>query len=141
MTIPVGPKIPWKIIAALIATVILTVIAMYGGHTVVSWKEGYEQNQQRAQGQTATTGAIQDAGQASTEKAGDESAVTTAREDYNTQMTEAKKNDPVVRDRADRAIPSRVLQLARERRAARERAERDGQRGEAAGQGPSPPER
>jgi hypothetical protein len=135
----VNPFKDIKVIIGLIVTILITVALILGSQTVISWKEGYDQNQINTGKLESTSGIIDDGAKADENRAEVDQTVAQGRDQFNQDYEGAMRNEPETAARADRPVPDSVRKAFRERRIARERS---GCAGQQCGEGPeasSPP--
>lgn len=105
----------------LIIALVIGCLLFYFGQTVLDWREGAQQNEQRGRTMQATTDIAKDGAKADEQRLFIDVGLLEARARFNQQLEEDKANEPEVAERADRTVPSSRLRAFRERRLARER--------------------
>lgn len=118
----------YQVIAAVVVTLIATVVIVIGGQTVLSWRDRAERGdaviaeQQRTSeaASAITTAAMQE----QQEAAHVEVVVKDARSTYQEEKKELQNAKPEVRDYSNQPVPSELRDLAKKRRLSRERSAR-----------------
>jgi hypothetical protein len=119
-----------KMIMALVATLICAVLISVGTQHYLNLREAAAQNEVRGRTMQATSGIIADTNVAREQRVKVDVGVSDARAAYQTQLEQAKRNEPTLRDRDDRPVPDSLRELAHKRRLARERSGRTEQPGQ-----------
>lgn len=109
------------LLVGLVATVILAVLFVLGFNYYATAQRNKWKAEVREQAIEVTRDALKAAKPVDVQRAVIDAAPQVPRVVFLETMTEAKKNDPQVADRADSAVPASVRAAYRERRIARER--------------------
>lgn len=123
--------LPYKIGAAIIATVVITLLVSYGINEFNDLRRAAAKSELQDSKAVTTEGILQDAGVAQQETQKVEIRVSDGRSAYHAAEQEAIKNEPDTRNWRDEPTRSSLRNAARERRLARERSSGSQLRGEA----------
>jgi len=123
--------LPYKIGAAIIATVVITALASYGVSEVNDLRRAAAKSELQDSKAVTTEGILQDAEVAQQGTQRVEIRVSDGRSAYHVAEQEAIKNEPDTRNWRDEPTRSSLRNAARERRLARERSSGVELRGEA----------
>lgn len=96
-------------------------LGVFGISRVKSWYDGSQQNEQRGRTMEATSGIIEDGTKADAERGERDTGLQQAREDFQRQYQEDKRNDKDTSVHSSGIVPQRVRDNFRARRLARER--------------------
>lgn len=108
--------------AKLIITLLIGAALWFGIQTILEWREGAQKSQQQTRTAQATSGILADGAKADENRGVVDAAINEGKSKFNNDYSEAKRHDPEIADRADRAVPDRVRESYRARRLARERS-------------------
>ena len=106
----------------LVIAIALGAAVLWFGLWINNLKDQAKQGAQRGQVIETTAGITKDGQQSDAQRVKVEVDVTAAREQFNRELEEARRNEPETRSNADAHNPDSVLRAARARRLARERS-------------------
>lgn len=133
--------LPYKIGAAILATVVITALASYGISEFNDLRRAAAKSELQDTKAVTTEGIIKDAGVAQQETQRVEIRVSDGRSAYHAAEQEAIKNEPDTRNWRDEPTRNSLRNAARERRLSRERSSGSQLRGEADNEAEASPER
>lgn len=122
---PLPSKIPAQVIVSLIITLILAVAATMGVQQILKWRQGAQQNEDRGRTMESARrigGIGDDSAQARGEADQGQAA---ARDTFNRQIREDRRNEPATAARDDSDVPVSRLRAFKNRRLERERLARE----------------
>lgn len=106
----------------MILVALLVCVALLGIKKVMDWRDAALRSEQQTRTMETTSGIVKDGNIASVQRNHVASNVAQAKERFDNQIAEDRKNEPEIADRADRSVPASRLRAFRERRLARERS-------------------
>lgn len=128
MNVP-GPLKPYEAGAELVVAIVIAIAIAWGFVTIKGWHDAAQANGQTVQAQSAQLNTASqlstDLGNKTQEAQKVDVIVHQTRDDYGEKVRQLKAYDPLVDDWSSSPVPARLLELARERRSARDRSAAD----------------
>mgnify|MGYP001006307820 CR=1 FL=1 len=112
---------PLKQIIQILVWATLVVALAITAFTVVKWRDGFLEAEKLKKSDARASAIIRDGDATAGNRQRAESHVAQTRRDYNAALDQAKEDDPEIAARGAQYVPPRLLELAKERRLARER--------------------
>lgn len=109
----------------LIAALLLGCALLFAGQTILEWREGAQQNEQRGQTMHAASGIVKDGSDSSAARVDADAGIEQARDAYEQSTEEDRQREPQTATRDTGAVPASRLRAFEQRRIARERLAND----------------